>query len=190
MLFDYFQVNYMYLYTLFSAFFKLVPVISTNLIGAIGAIQLYYSHGRPLWEVLILGSAYYYVDLKLQSDIYLKLVEQSGAKPYLIGMSVFLGYYAFDLQGIFYGPLIVCLLPMVYKNFAESNQQLDEVEGTPDQMGESAVRKGSSEKRRAANLSDEEESSSVDGRKAIKKEKKAKGGKKATRGNGKAAKAK
>ena len=37
-----------------------------------------------------------------------------GTKPYLIGMSVFLGYYAFDLQGIFYGPLLASLVPIVY----------------------------------------------------------------------------
>lgn len=97
MLFDFFDINYLYLYTLFSAFFKLVPVISTSLIGILGAIQLFFAHGSTIWVALTLGGVYYYIDSKLQNDIYLKVVAQSGAKPYLIGMSVFLGYYAFDL---------------------------------------------------------------------------------------------
>ncbi|TNV83204.1 hypothetical protein FGO68_gene11841 [Halteria grandinella] len=134
MLFDYFDVNYRYLYTLFSAFFKIVPVLSTTLIGVLGAVQLFFAHGSSIWSALILGGSYYYVDSKLQSDIYLKVVAQSGAKPYFIGMSVFLGYYAFDLQGIFYGPLIICLLPMVYKNFTQS-EKTKKARGSDDENG-------------------------------------------------------
>ncbi|TNV83242.1 hypothetical protein FGO68_gene6636 [Halteria grandinella] len=132
MLFDYFDVNYRYLYTLFSAFFKIVPVLSTTLIGVLGAVQLFFAHGSSIWSALILGGSYYYIDSKLQSDIYLKVVAQSGAKPYFIGMSVFLGYYAFDLQGIFYGPLIICLLPMVYKNFTQS-EKIKDIRGSEEE---------------------------------------------------------
>ena len=39
--------------------------------------------------------------------------------PFFIGMAVFMGYYSFDLQGIFYGPLLVCIVNIVYKMLNE-----------------------------------------------------------------------
>lgn len=38
---------------------------------------------------------YIYADYKLATDIYER--EVHTAEPYLMGMSVFMGYYAFDL---------------------------------------------------------------------------------------------
>ena len=64
---------------------------------------------------LLEAAVYYMVDYKLMTDIYER--EVRAAKPYLMGMSVFMGYYAFDLQGIFYGPLLICLVRIVYDIF-------------------------------------------------------------------------
>lgn len=45
-IFDCAEISYMYLYTLFAAFFRIVPLVSTSLIGIFGGIQLFLSHGR------------------------------------------------------------------------------------------------------------------------------------------------
>lgn len=42
----------------------------------------------------------------------------------MMGMSVFLGYYAFDLQGILYGPLLLCVINIVYEVFMEVTVKL------------------------------------------------------------------
>ena len=56
---------------------------------------------------------YLYVDSKLTEETYSR--EVPIANPFIMGISVFMGYYAFDLQGIFYGPLLICLVSIVYK---------------------------------------------------------------------------
>ena len=55
---------------------------------------------------------YIYVDGKLTYDTYER--EVRIANPFIMGISVFMGYYAFDLQGIFYGPLLICTVRIVY----------------------------------------------------------------------------
>lgn len=55
---------------------------------------------------------YLYVDNKLTQDTYAR--EVRIANPFIMGISVFMGYYAFDLQGIFYGPLLICTVRIVY----------------------------------------------------------------------------
>ena len=124
----------MYLYTLFSAFFKIVPIVSTSMIGIIGGMQMYLSHDKSFLLSVSMIVVYMAIDARLQTDIYMLFVNECGTKPYLIGMSVFLGYYAFDLQGIFYGPLLTCLVPIVYKNLEDYTDQ--DVPHTPQSQEE------------------------------------------------------
>ena len=56
---------------------------------------------------------YLYIDSKLTEETYAR--EMRIANPFIMGISVFMGYYAFDLQGIFYGPLLICIVRIVYK---------------------------------------------------------------------------
>lgn len=76
---------------------------------------MYFSDDRHPLLALFVMIAYFYVDQKLFTDIYDR--EVRAVEPYLMGMSVFMGYYAFDLQGIFYGPLLICLVRIVYDIF-------------------------------------------------------------------------
>jgi len=111
------KVNYIYIYTVMSAFFRIVPIASTSMIGLLGAFHFYLSSEGSFVCSALLFTAYFIIDYQLSEDIY----KQVGTKPYLIGMSVFLGYYAFDLQGIFYGPLLASLVPIVYNHLEGLN---------------------------------------------------------------------
>jgi hypothetical protein len=53
-----------------------------------------------------------YVDSKLSNDIFER--EIKGVNPFLLGMSAFMGLYSFDLSGILYGPLLVCMAQISY----------------------------------------------------------------------------
>jgi len=62
------KIKYVYLYSLVAAFFKIVPIVSTFMIGIIGAIQMYLNRSRPLMciaEMVI----YVIVDYKLSTYI-------------------------------------------------------------------------------------------------------------------------
>jgi len=101
---------------LVAAFFRIVPVVSTSLIGILGAIYVYQTQ-NTLNAIAVL-IAYWYVDSRLTTDIYDR--EIKNANPFWMAMSVFMGYYAFDLQGIFYGPLLVCMIRIIIDIFNES----------------------------------------------------------------------
>ena len=113
MLFDLAKINYAYLYTLAAAFFKIVPLISTSMIGLFAGIQMFFT--TEYNKILAIGLiiVYAYVDSKIFEDVYGKEIKTSNS--FFIGMSVFMGYYSFDLQGIFYGPLLVCVVTIIFK---------------------------------------------------------------------------
>ena len=57
----------------------------------------------------------------IDTDIYKKNVD---AHPYMTGMSFVLGMYAFNLQGMIYGPLILCfslLAKEIFKQLVLNN---------------------------------------------------------------------
>ncbi len=123
MLFDYFGVSYAYLYTLVAAFFKVVPLVSTPLIGVLGGLQMFFGHGKNPLLSLFFSFLYGYIDSQIYNDVYDKQIQTTN--PFFIGLSVFMGYYSFDLQGIFYGPLLVCIVTIVFKllNELEINEK-------------------------------------------------------------------
>jgi hypothetical protein len=91
-------------------------VFSTWYLGVFGAIQLYLSGCPHFLVCVMMCGIYILIDFRLSEDIYKQVGSEVGTDPYIIGMSVFLGYYAFDLQGIFYGPLLTCLVPIIQKH--------------------------------------------------------------------------
>jgi membrane protein implicated in regulation of membrane protease activity len=73
---------------------------------------------------ITIAFTYLGVDMYLPSHVYTN--EIRAAPPLIMGMSVFMGYYAFDLQGIFYGPLLICLVTIVQdmmKNLSRKQKQ-------------------------------------------------------------------
>jgi predicted PurR-regulated permease PerM len=95
MIFDWAQISYVYLYALVAAFFKIVPLVSTSVLGLCASLQLYFTHNaHPFLSIGVL-TIYMYVDNKLTVDTYAR--EVRIANPFIMGVSVFMGYYAFDL---------------------------------------------------------------------------------------------
>ena len=113
MLFDLAKINYAYLYTLSAAFFKIVPLISTSMLGLLAGLQMFFTSEYNKIYAIILIIVYAKIDSKIFADVYGKQIKTSNS--FFIGMSVFMGYYSFDLQGIFYGPLLVCVVTIIFK---------------------------------------------------------------------------
>ncbi len=76
---------------------------------------MFLSHDRHPLLCLAMIIIYAVVDARVSRDVYYR--EVKTADPFLMGMSVFMGYYAFDLQGIFYGPLLICTVTIVHQMF-------------------------------------------------------------------------
>ncbi len=62
MIFDWAQLSYVYLYSLVAAFFKIVPLVSSSMIGLFAAFQLYFSHSAHPLVALCTLIVYLYVD--------------------------------------------------------------------------------------------------------------------------------
>eukprot|EP00347_Sterkiella_histriomuscorum_P007676 403348000 len=121
LLFDLFKVQYIYLYCLLASFFKIVPIVQVTIFGLVGGLQLYFLQEKPLLHLIMLPLIYAYLDTCITNDIYIKEIRKIN--PYLLGMSVFMGYYAFDLQGIFYGPLLVTIGFIIYELFNQISSE-------------------------------------------------------------------
>jgi len=50
------------------------------------------------------------VSNKVYNDIYKKSID---VHPYVTGLSIVMGIYAFDVQGIIYGPILMCVTLIV-----------------------------------------------------------------------------
>lgn len=101
---DVFKVPYMFLYCVTAAFFRFVPCVSTLAVGFAAAVQLWLISENLLWAVALV-CIYAFVDGKLSTDVYNKKLNQISST--VLGMSVFLGLYAFGIGGIIQGPLLV-----------------------------------------------------------------------------------
>jgi len=87
-------IPYSYLYCLIAATFKTIPIVSTSFVGILGSMHCYFSY-QDLKSSLIMACVYLYVDQRIAKDIFEKQV--SLVDPTIVGMSVFLGLYAFGL---------------------------------------------------------------------------------------------
>jgi predicted PurR-regulated permease PerM len=65
-LFDFAGLSYAYLYTLVAAFLKIVPLLSTPLIGVCGGFQMFFGHGRHPLLSIGFGLLYGWIDAKIQ----------------------------------------------------------------------------------------------------------------------------
>jgi predicted PurR-regulated permease PerM len=90
-----------------AAFFRAVPLVSTVLVGAAASLHCYLATEDALTVALVLCASYAYVDQRLATDIFEKQLKTMSSA--LLGMSVFLGLYAFGLQGVVYGPLLISI---------------------------------------------------------------------------------
>ena len=111
-IFDFAGVKYVFLFCLSAAFVRIVPIVSTTVIGILAALQLFIVTGYrdqdviiPLIKAVAVFIAYNFVEGRLAKDTFRRKVQQ--VNPTLLGLSIFLGMKAFGVQGVIYGPLLV-----------------------------------------------------------------------------------
>lgn len=88
-------------------------MISTFLIGWSAALQLYLSGAQNILVCITVAAVYFMIDSRISVDVYHR--EVRDVDSYLLGVSAFMGLYAFDMKGIIYGPLLVCLFFMIFE---------------------------------------------------------------------------
>lgn len=73
------------------------------------AIYLYVGRDHLLAAILF-PLVYFFISNMVYNDIYKKSID---IHPYLTGLSIVMGIYAFDVHGIIYGPLLMCITLIV-----------------------------------------------------------------------------
>lgn len=93
----------------------LLPVMDCTWLSILSSLILYYNSG--LFIALLFFTVYSGVISFVDRLIYKKT---TNAHPYMLGTSVFLGMYAFGVQGVIFGPSLVCISVVLY-DFYSSN---------------------------------------------------------------------
>ena len=104
-LFDIFNVKLQYLLTLLAGLISILPIISIWMLAIPPAFYIYYWEDNLLMAVLLFA-IYFYISMAVDSYIYAKRL---NAHPYLLGMSVAFGLYSFGIEGVIYGPILLCI---------------------------------------------------------------------------------
>lgn len=56
-------------------------------------------------------AVYFYISGRVFQDLYSGKID---GHPYLVGIAVGFGIYAFGIRGIIYGPLIICIINGIF----------------------------------------------------------------------------
>ena len=106
---DIFGVEFRYILTLLSGAVSIVPYISPWIMCLPACVLLYVSNGAlPAFVFLAI-----YVMVIYTSDHYI-YKRSTNTHPYLLGLSVVMGVYAFGVLGVLIGPLLLCLSVIIY----------------------------------------------------------------------------
>lgn len=119
-------VQYVYISTLLSGVLAMVPYLSSWVVSVPAAFQLWYGGQAPLAVFLVLFhlATYFWVD----PWIY-ELVE--SMHPSFTSLSILMGFYAFDLPGIIFGPFLVLAAIITREIFTEIYKQNSSGAATP-----------------------------------------------------------
>ncbi|KJE94521.1 hypothetical protein CAOG_05155 [Capsaspora owczarzaki ATCC 30864] len=107
-------LDLVYISSLLAAFFALVPFVPSYLVSLIGFVQLLFDD--YFWTGVFLVGAHLIVSWVVDPEI---LTEIKHAHPYITGLSILLGLYAFDLPGVVIGPLLVCVVQLIARLIQE-----------------------------------------------------------------------
>jgi predicted PurR-regulated permease PerM len=111
-------IDYVYFPSFVSGLMAAIPLISPFYVcfPAVFALMLQ----RAFWSAAALFLshlwAFWVVDTAILSEI-------PGTNPYVAGYAIFLGMYAFGLEGVVLGPIIACFTTIIYHIFAEITQR-------------------------------------------------------------------
>ena len=110
-----FGINFEFITSLLAGIMSLIPLFSPWLLSIPVALYLiFFDH---YVKALLFPVIYIWISNTVFTDIYQKNID---VHPYITGLSVFLGIYAFGIKGIIYGPLLVCLVLIIYAFMKES----------------------------------------------------------------------
>ncbi len=111
LIFDLFNVKFQYLYSLIAGIITIFPFISPWMLALPPAVELYFFQGKGLKALGLL--VIYFVIISYVDGLIMK--KYAHTHPYVLGMSIALGLYAFGLIGVVYGPVLVCTSIIVYE---------------------------------------------------------------------------
>lgn len=115
--FSYYSIKYLYLYTMLAGVLAVLPIISPWTLAVLPCITLYASSGgENLISVLAFFAVYFLAMYLIDGLLYEAKVRASS---YMFGLSVALGVYSFGVEGFLYGPLLVCILQILYDVFKD-----------------------------------------------------------------------
>ena len=109
LIFDIFKLKLGFTISIAASTFSILPFIPSWSLCIPHAIYLYLGENNLL-SALILIISYVIVSNKVYNDIYKKSID---VHPYVTGLSIVMGIYAFDVQGIIYGPILMCVTLIV-----------------------------------------------------------------------------
>ena len=110
-----FNINFEFITSLLAGIMSLIPLFSPWLLSI--PVTLYLFFFDNYLKALLFPIIYIWISNTVFTDIYQKNID---VHPYITGLSVFLGIYAFGIKGIIYGPLLVCLVLIIYEITKES----------------------------------------------------------------------
>eukprot|EP01016_Furgasonia_blochmanni_P000661 TRINITY_DN10184_c0_g1_i10.p1 TRINITY_DN10184_c0_g1~~TRINITY_DN10184_c0_g1_i10.p1 ORF type:complete len:229 (-),score=47.34 TRINITY_DN10184_c0_g1_i10:236-922(-) len=124
MIFDILGLDLSFISALLAGVISLIPLVSPVLLCIPASLYLYFGEGRAL-TAIFLPIVYLIISNKVFNDIYEK---QVVIHPYVTGLSVVFGVYAFNVSGVIYGPLVVCVMfnfyQAVFKNSGRTTKAL------------------------------------------------------------------
>ena len=82
---------------------SLIPLFSPWILSL--PVGIYFLIIGNLWNAILFPIVYTLISNKIFMDIYQNSID---VHPYVTGLSIFMGIYAFNIKGIIYGPLL-CL---------------------------------------------------------------------------------
>jgi len=107
LLFDIFNIDFVYIFALIAGIISLIPIISPWIILIPANAVYVFQNELSVFKLLILDLVYFFIINTVDNDIYKKNLKISH--PYITGLSFVMGVYTFGFKGIVYGPVLLCV---------------------------------------------------------------------------------
>uniref|UniRef100_A0A183V031 Transmembrane protein n=1 Tax=Toxocara canis TaxID=6265 RepID=A0A183V031_TOXCA len=110
-----FDLNIVFLPSMLAALFAAIPVMAPYLVCAIGIFELYLVRGETAAAIvffMLSAAPMAFADAAFYRQL-------RGSHPYVTGLAIIGGMYWLGLQGAIIGPIILCLLLVLFQVYAK-----------------------------------------------------------------------